>query len=71
MASSSLQQMAAGLTSRSKTLINNDLKKICREEGLQSSGVKSVLQSRVIECTVTHTSPRKRPPAGLLAWYLD
>jgi hypothetical protein len=71
MASSSLQQMTPGLVSRCKTLINNDLKKICREEGLQSSGIKSVLQGRIIECTVTHTSPRTRPPAGLLAHLLD
>ena len=53
MASSSLQQMAPGLVTRSKMLINNDLKKICRDEGLASSGVKAVLQGRVIDCTVT------------------
>jgi hypothetical protein len=53
MAASSLQQMAPGLISRSKMLINNDLKRICRDEGLASSGVKALLQSRVIDCTVT------------------
>lgn len=38
----------APLIARSKTLINNDLKKICKEEGQVQSGNKAQLQSRVI-----------------------
>ncbi|KAF1832764.1 zf-MIZ-domain-containing protein [Decorospora gaudefroyi] len=45
---SSLQQMAATITERSKTLINNDLKKILKEEGTAQSGNKAALQARVI-----------------------
>ena len=45
---SSLQQMAATITERSKTLINNDLKRICKEEGTSQSGNKAALQARVI-----------------------
>ncbi|CAI6333441.1 unnamed protein product [Periconia digitata] len=48
MASSSLQHMAQGLIVQSKTLINNDLKRILKEEGVVSSGVKATLQARVI-----------------------
>ncbi|PVI07607.1 hypothetical protein DM02DRAFT_666525 [Periconia macrospinosa] len=47
--SSSLQQMAPSLIARSKTLINNDLKRILRDEGAPSSGVKATLQARVVE----------------------
>ena len=36
------------LTGKVKTLVNNDLRVICRAEGLQTSGVKSALQARVI-----------------------
>jgi E3 SUMO-protein ligase PIAS1 len=58
---SSLQQMAATITERSKTLINNDLKKICKEEGTAQTGNKALLQSRVIGRTPTRprlfTSP--------------
>ncbi|KAF2854130.1 hypothetical protein T440DRAFT_269034 [Plenodomus tracheiphilus IPT5] len=45
---SSLQQMAAAITERARTLINNDLKKILKEEGLSQTGNKAALQSRVI-----------------------
>lgn len=45
---SSLQQQAATITDRSRTLINNDLKKILKEEGLSQTGNKAALQSRVI-----------------------
>jgi hypothetical protein len=45
---SSLQHMAAGITERSKTLINNDLKKICKEEGTSQTGNKAALQARVV-----------------------
>ena len=50
---SSLQHMAAGITKRSKTLINNDLKKICKEEGTSQTGNKAALQARVVgrECS--------------------
>lgn len=44
---SSLQQMAATITDRSKTLINNDLKKILKEEGASQTGNKAALQARV------------------------
>jgi hypothetical protein len=45
---SSLQQMAATITERSRTLINNDLKKICKEEGTAQTGNKAALQARVV-----------------------
>jgi E3 SUMO-protein ligase PIAS1 len=45
---SSLHQMAATITERSKTLINNDLKKILKEEGQSQTGNKAALQARVI-----------------------
>ncbi|KAH9873009.1 hypothetical protein J1614_005405 [Plenodomus biglobosus] len=45
---SSLQQMAATITERSRTLINNDLKRILKEEGASQSGNKAALQGRVI-----------------------
>ncbi|KAH8724714.1 E3 SUMO-protein ligase PIAS1 [Phaeosphaeriaceae sp. PMI808] len=48
MASSSSQQMAATITERSRTLINNDLKKICKEEGMSQTGNKAALQARVV-----------------------
>ncbi|KAJ4379452.1 E3 SUMO-protein ligase pli1 [Didymella sp. IMI 355093] len=44
---SSLQHLAATITDRSKTLINNDLKKILKEEGQSQTGNKAALQSRV------------------------
>ncbi|KAF2128565.1 E3 SUMO-protein ligase PIAS1 [Dothidotthia symphoricarpi CBS 119687] len=44
----SLQSMATGITDRSKTLINNDLKKICKEEGVAQTGNKAALQMRVV-----------------------
>jgi hypothetical protein len=40
--------MAATITERSKTLINNDLKKILKEEGSSQTGNKAALQARVI-----------------------
>ncbi|KAH7074411.1 PINIT domain-containing protein [Paraphoma chrysanthemicola] len=46
---SSVQQLAATITERSRTLINNDLKKICKEEGTSQTGNKAALQSRVIQ----------------------
>ncbi|KAF1939320.1 E3 SUMO-protein ligase PIAS1 [Clathrospora elynae] len=45
---SSMEQMAATITERSKTLINNDLKKILKEEATSQSGNKAALQARVI-----------------------
>lgn len=51
MSAASLQHMAATITDRSRTLINNDLKKILKEEGLTHSGNKAGLQARVIERT--------------------
>lgn len=53
--------MAAQLAARAKTLVNNDLKKICKEEGQVQSGNKAQLQARVIASTVTHLSYHIRP----------
>jgi hypothetical protein len=50
---SSLQHLAATITERSKTLINNDLKKILKEEGFAQTGNKAALQARVITRTST------------------
>jgi E3 SUMO-protein ligase PIAS1 len=51
MATSSraLQDQANTLSSRIKTLINADLKEICRGENLAVSGVKAGLQARIIQ----------------------
>lgn len=59
MASPSLQHMAPMLIQRCKTLLNKDLQKICKQEGMPSSGVKAQLQARIIDRTLhthTHTS---------------
>lgn len=45
----SLQLQANSLHPRLKNLINNDLKEICRSEELPVSGVKAVLQERIIQ----------------------
>ncbi|KAJ4991630.1 sumo ligase [Stagonosporopsis vannaccii] len=45
---SNLQQQALGIIDRARTLINNDLKRILKEEGLPQTGNKAALQSRVI-----------------------
>jgi len=66
---SSLQQMAATISERSKTLINNDLKKILKEEGSPQTGNKAALQARVIGRTCFRspfTSWRAWPPLYLL-----
>ena len=60
---SSLQQMAATITERSKTLINNDLKKILKEEGTSQTGNKAALQARVIG----RTSLRSLTPGPAVA----
>ena len=57
---SSLQQMAVSMIERSRTLINNDLKRICKEEGRAQTGNKVHLQSRVI----TSTLPPARCPSS-------
>lgn len=48
-AGQSLQQQLQSIKARLKGLLNNELKDICRTENLAVSGVKSVLQSRIIE----------------------
>lgn len=58
---SSLQQQAHGIIDRARTLINNDLKKILKEEGLAQTGNKAALQSRVIARTSTPL-PLPLPP---------
>jgi E3 SUMO-protein ligase PIAS1 len=45
-----LQGQQDTLAAKVKTLINNDLREICRGENLQVSGVKSQLQSRILDC---------------------
>jgi E3 SUMO-protein ligase PIAS1 len=52
----SLQQSAATITERSKTLINNDLKQILKEEGTSQTGNKAALQARVISRTYLGSS---------------
>ncbi|KAF2787854.1 E3 SUMO-protein ligase PIAS1 [Melanomma pulvis-pyrius CBS 109.77] len=49
MASSTpVHALAATLNARLKTLINNVLKRICKEEGLPQTGNKPVLQARIL-----------------------
>ncbi|KAF2004521.1 hypothetical protein P154DRAFT_519386 [Amniculicola lignicola CBS 123094] len=48
MASPNITALAGTLNARCKTLLNNDLKKICKEEGLGVSGVKAQLQTKVM-----------------------
>jgi hypothetical protein len=44
--------IASALIAKSKALVNNDLKKICKEEGQIQSGNKIALQQRVIQSMV-------------------
>lgn len=48
-----LQDQAISLQNRIKTLINSDLKEICRGENLQVSGVKAALQNRISQLIET------------------
>ncbi|KAF2866504.1 PINIT domain-containing protein [Massariosphaeria phaeospora] len=48
-ATNSFQQLASQLSARVKTLVNADLRRICKEEGQVQSGNKPILQGRVIE----------------------
>lgn len=50
MASGGMQPLRNTLTAHVKTLINQDLREICRQEGLPVSGIKNQLQSRIIDC---------------------
>lgn len=43
-----LRQSYEQLAKHVKTLLNNDLKIICRSEGLPVTGVKAALQQRVL-----------------------
>jgi E3 SUMO-protein ligase PIAS1 len=43
-----MDAIAQGLYARAKLLLNNDLKRICKEEGRVQSGNKAQLQERVI-----------------------
>lgn len=49
MASNSLAQLAQTVIARSKALVNNDLKKICKEEGQIQTGNKKHLQDRIFQ----------------------
>jgi len=42
-------QQRQGIEARLKSLINNTLKDICSAEGLSKTGVKSVLQRRILD----------------------
>ncbi|EMD67594.1 hypothetical protein COCSADRAFT_290758 [Bipolaris sorokiniana ND90Pr] len=53
-----LQHTAATITERSKRLINNDLKKILKEEGKAQTGNKAALQARVIDLITDAVSRR-------------
>lgn len=44
-----LRAQAQGIERKIKTLINETLKQICRVEGLQVSGLKNQLQTRIIQ----------------------
>ncbi|TID15850.1 DNA-binding SAP [Venturia nashicola] len=48
-ASGSLQSQGQAIEARIKTLVNNELREICRGEGLLVSGIKSQLQKRIID----------------------
>lgn len=58
----SLQSMATSIADRSKTLINNDLKRICKEEGVAQTGNKAALQTRVVS-RMSDMSPVRRLPS--------
>jgi E3 SUMO-protein ligase PIAS1 len=59
---SSLQQMAHSMIEHSRTLINNDLKRICKEEGCPQTGNKVHLQARVMNRTLpVARCPRRNP----------
>lgn len=47
----SLYQNRLAVEAKIKSLINNDLKEICRGENLAVSGVKAQLQTRILERT--------------------
>jgi hypothetical protein len=53
-----LRDLAAFVDRKIKSLINNDLKEICRQEGLQVSGVKAALQKRISEGNSIPQVPR-------------
>ena len=52
-----MQQQRPGIEAKIKTLVNNDLKEICKAYDYQVSGTKVVLQRRCFEsepCTIQH-----------------
>jgi hypothetical protein len=49
MAPPSVLQQKSEMDSRVRHLVNADLREVCRSEGLQVSGVKSILQRRIWE----------------------
>ena len=49
LASPGVQQQVEKLSRQVKTLINSDLKEICRTEALPVSGVKAALQRRILD----------------------
>lgn len=49
-----LAQQKANVEARIRSLVNNDLKEICKTYGAQVSGTKAVLQSRCLHGEFTH-----------------
>lgn len=60
-----MQQQRAGLETRIKSLVNNDLKEICKAYNYQVSGTKAVLQKRCIESEPYSTHLRSLHRVGI------
>lgn len=54
MASHDLQRQKGNVETAIKTVVNNDLKEICKAYNYQVSGTKAVLQKRCIESELRH-----------------
>lgn len=65
----SLQQSKLAIEGRVKTLINNDLKEICRGENLAVSGVKAQLQARILSRMCDHPAHALTPLSVSLRSY--
>lgn len=56
-----LQRQRGNLEANIKTLVNNDLKEICKAYNYQVSGTKAVLQKRCIESeSLSHAHTRRK-----------
>lgn len=58
-----MDPIAQGLIARAKMLVNNDLKRICKEEGRTQGGNKAQLQTKVIESMLHNISRHALAPA--------